>query len=48
MEPEESRQVRDALDLMGKALADHQHQWTNEERSRYEKAVKILSRDMEG
>ncbi len=30
-----------ALDLMGKALADHDHVWTDEERAAYESAVRI-------
>jgi len=32
-----------ALDKLAVALADHGHQWTNEERRAYEKAMRILT-----
>lgn len=34
--------VLHALELMGVALAGHNHQWTTEERHTWEKAVRIL------
>jgi len=34
--------VQKALDLLGLALADHSHTWTQEQRSYYEKATLIL------
>jgi hypothetical protein len=33
-----------ALDSLGVALADHDHQWTEGERAIYEKAVEIASK----
>jgi len=34
---------RKAIDLMGKALADHHHTWTDEERDAYEHAIAVLN-----
>lgn len=31
-----------ALDMLGVALADHGHNWTDEQRSAYETAIKML------
>lgn len=31
-----------ALDLLGKALADHDHEWSGEEREAYEHALLVL------
>lgn len=35
--------VKKALDEMGLALIEHNHQWSNELRSLYEKAVKEVT-----
>jgi len=32
-----------ALDKLALALTDHNHQWTNEERRLYEKAIRIFT-----
>ena len=34
--------VQQALDILGSALADHNHKWSKKQRSLYEKATKIL------
>jgi hypothetical protein len=36
--------IINALDAMGLALTDHNHQWTEEDRSIYEKAIKELEK----
>jgi hypothetical protein len=35
--------ITKALDALGLALADHNHQWTNKERELYEKSISLLS-----
>ena len=35
-------EILKAVDLLGVALADHDHQWTAEERAAYETATRIL------
>lgn len=35
--------ITKALDKLGLALADHNHQWTDEERRLYERAMAILT-----
>jgi len=40
----EKGQVLAALDTLGQALAGHKHQWTNEEKRAYEKAIRIVKR----
>jgi hypothetical protein len=35
--------IIDALNKLAIALADHKHQWTNEERRLYERALKLLN-----
>jgi hypothetical protein len=35
--------ITKALDKLGIALADHNHQWTAEERRLYERAIAILA-----
>ena len=42
MEKEKSEIVIEALDKLALALTDHEHQWTNEERKLYERAISIL------
>ncbi len=34
-------QCLEALDLLSLALTEHNHQWTNEQRRAYEKAIKV-------
>lgn len=41
---DERKAVINALNLLGVALTEHDHQWTNEERGAYEKAMRILSK----
>ncbi|MDD5220252.1 MAG: hypothetical protein PHV11_06785 [Candidatus Bipolaricaulis sp.] len=36
------KDIEDALDSLGVALVDHNHQWTDKERKLYEKAKDIL------
>jgi|GEM_PF-5918902 len=43
MSTSDAKQLQQALDLMGTALATHGHQWTEEERFSYELATKITS-----
>ncbi len=42
MEQENTELVIGALDSLGLALADHNHQWTEGERAIYEKAIEVL------
>ena len=35
--------ITKTLDRLGIALADHNHQWTDEERGLYEEAIAILT-----
>lgn len=39
---EEAQLVLGALDSLGVALADHEHQWSDGERAIYEEAQKVL------
>ena len=32
------------LDQLGKALADHQHKWSNTERDNFEKSITLLKK----
>ncbi|XUX01019.1 MAG: hypothetical protein TUN42_03240 [Dehalogenimonas sp.] len=43
MSEQQKSLVIDALNALGVALADHGHQWTNDERELYEKAVALLT-----
>lgn len=36
--------ILDCIDMLGSALADHDHQWTNEERKAYERAITVVGR----
>lgn len=40
--PDEIRLVRGAMDSLGVALVEHDHQWTVGERGIYEEALKVL------
>jgi hypothetical protein len=40
--PKQKQTVTDALNTLGVALADHDHKWTLEQRSLYQKAIRIL------
>lgn len=42
LSPEQAQTLQDALDLLGVALADHEHQWTADERSAYDNATKLI------
>lgn len=42
---ESRNKVRECLDLLGMALAHHNHQWTDEERRAYEGAIQLLTSD---
>jgi len=39
----ENERLRAALDTLALALTEHHHQWTNDERSLYEKATSVRS-----
>ncbi len=41
-------EIREALDTLGLALAEHGHAWTDRERQLYERAVTISSGDCMG
>lgn len=40
---ESRNKVRECLDLLGVALAHHNHQWTEEERQAYETSIELLT-----
>lgn len=42
MDPLAMQPIAEALDLLGLALCDHGHQWTNAERRAYERAHRLL------
>ncbi len=39
--------VLDCVNMLGAALADHDHQWTPVERRTYERAVRVIERLVE-
>ena len=39
-----TKEIVNALDALALALTNHDHQWTDEERSLYEKAISILTK----
>ncbi len=41
----EKKIIIKALELLGLALANHNHQWTKTERMIYEKAIAILEKE---
>lgn len=43
MTADDQLMVLGTLDALGMALADHDHQWTPEQRRGYENAVRILT-----
>jgi len=43
MEKKKLKTIVKALNILAVALTDHEHQWTNEERKLYEKAIRILT-----
>jgi hypothetical protein len=42
MNSDETATVKEALDYLAFALAEHRHSWTIKERQLYEKAIRIL------
>ena len=44
MREREARKILDALDMLGLALANHNHQWTAEERAAYQNARLAISK----
>lgn len=44
MKRENLYKLREALDLLGVALAEHGHTWSPEERTAYDRAVRIINK----
>jgi hypothetical protein len=42
LDAEQKNLAKTAINLLGIALAGHDHQWTSDERSAYEQAMRIL------
>lgn len=42
MTQEQRENICEALDMLGVALANHKHLWSNAERKAYNRAVKLL------
>ena len=47
MDKDEVETMLVTLDLMGVALAEHDHVWTEEERGMYEKSIRIARKFLE-
>jgi len=43
LEQKSKQIIKDALDALGCALADHKHQWSAKERALYERAIRLLA-----
>lgn len=45
MDKEDKKKILDALDMLALTLTEYNHQWTDEQRRRYDEATALLEID---